>query len=145
MSKYGVFLLRIFPYLDWIRTRKTPYLETFNAVFIISKCKFIKRYNACFRYVFKTMCLKFRKGNYWFKVLEIRVYFLETSFKFRYFWNITRGVDTREIIFWNFWWNIIFPRLWRQLKFNISRIKSNQFDIIHEIPFNEIKVFYWNY
>ena len=43
VSKYGVFLVRIFPYLDWIqrftqskygeiRTRKTPYLNTFNAV-----------------------------------------------------------------------------------------------------------------
>ena len=41
-------------------------------------------------------------------------------------------------------------RLWQtqyylpvqQLKFNISRIKSSQFDFIHEILFNEIKVFY---
>ena len=46
------------------------------------------------------------------------------------------------IICWNYCSNIIFTSLKRQLKFNILLIKSNQFDYIREILFNEIKVFY---
>ena len=73
--------------------------------------------------------------------LETRVHFLEILLKFKNFRNITRGV-TGEIICWNYCSNIIFTSLRRQLKFNILRIKSNQFDHIRKILFNEIKVFY---
>ena len=37
VSKYGIFLVRIFPYslqIREIRTRKTPYLDTFHAVLV---------------------------------------------------------------------------------------------------------------
>ena len=33
---FGVFLVRIFPHSDWIRTRKTPNTDTFHAVTFIA-------------------------------------------------------------------------------------------------------------
>ena len=35
MSIFGVFLVRIFPHSDWIRTRKTPNTDTFHAVLVL--------------------------------------------------------------------------------------------------------------
>ena len=58
-----------------------------------------------------------------FIVFPTRVHFLEIQ-KFKYFLNITKGVHVNNIL--DYSWNIIFTCYWRQLKFNISRIKSNQ-------------------
>ena len=34
VSVFGVFLIRIFPDLEWIRTKKNPNMDTFYAVFV---------------------------------------------------------------------------------------------------------------
>ena len=38
VSVFGVFLVRIFPHVDWIRTTKTPNTDTFHAVRIKQHC-----------------------------------------------------------------------------------------------------------
>ena len=47
MSKYGVFLVHIFLYLDWIRTRKSSIFEYFSCsvIFYIAGPKFFKNGN----------------------------------------------------------------------------------------------------
>ena len=42
MSIFGVFLVRIFPHSDWIRTRKTPNMDTFHAVLVLHINKELK-------------------------------------------------------------------------------------------------------
>ena len=44
VSKNEVFLVRIVPYLDWIRTRKIPYLNNFYVVKLQkTHCKMFQR------------------------------------------------------------------------------------------------------
>ena len=60
--------------------------------------------------------------------LEIRVHFLKLSLKFRYFWNIPRGV-TREK----------YSGIIVEISF------SHVYNFIREILVNEIKISFWNY
>ena len=45
MSVFGVILVRIFLYSDWIRTRITPNTDTFYAVYIVIKGAISEEYS----------------------------------------------------------------------------------------------------
>ena len=70
VSVSGVFLVRIYPHWDWIRTRKTPNMDTSHAVFRTSKF----RHNLCHVLEqiswnnFVTLCTTLSK---WLKICNI--------------------------------------------------------------------------
>ena len=67
----------------------------------------------------------------------------------KYCWNLNISEILQGVLHVN---NILelllkyhFDTFMTSLKFNISRIKSNQFNFICEILFNENEISFWNY
>ena len=48
MPVFVVILIRIFPYLDWIRTRTTPNTDTFYEILILKFTSFFSSLSVCF-------------------------------------------------------------------------------------------------
>ena len=59
VSVFGVFLVRIFLHSEWVRTRKTPNMDTFYAVKFWSYKTFWSRLHQCLLRTFFTLTLKF--------------------------------------------------------------------------------------
>ena len=94
------FLVRIFPHSDWIRIRKTPYLDTFHAVLFVSRVASVSwRTRLCFKSKLPLVIFKYTWSSWlvdkFFEAFSLMINELRCNF----FLIITRGFQLSRTFF----------------------------------------------
>ena len=70
VSIFGVFMVRIFPHLEWIRTRKTQNMDTFHTVLIPRFCQWMEIISLSFPSIMITTYLVTLRLSSWIQLLN---------------------------------------------------------------------------